>query len=622
MMGALTAIGSGLAISAALIYVLLRFLVAEPSASNATAAISRHAFWTALIAFLASGTSGLSNLWANPGENLFRETGSATTSVPTLIMHAAAPGLWLGIVYILGQFTWPRHLKPVRAASLEVRRLKTLVPRFLAGFLLLCTAISTVLIIVAWNDSGVPDRVGNQASMGMELPIYDGGTDGYGNPVDTDGNLLDLDDPEGHTTRAEADEPAIWPITGTRPGDMVGPYLLGGLGLVLLGSLGAATAVVRRPPLDSLDAEENAVLRAIWINRLLRTTIFAVTGFGMAALGYVAEGMRARADWGIPLGDAGSHFDSTAQDQANAMNGIATIWMLLVLVLIVAFGPPKLDASASFTGRRPGAPSASFSKARDFLLLAQGASVIAVAMLGLLPSWTASSSTGSQVWEVVDGNGDEVHRLVSSDGPAQLDELGGYAVTMLLVIAGYFLVQGLAAWIVSRRLGSGVALGRPRTDLLPTWFVVVLCLAATTGVASIATFLLAGPPALAAAAWWLLGILLLAAALTWGLYRMAARRPVLRGASGVEDDQLRVLVAQRGARTFGGASFIIAGILGTPGYWVATDFGYVAGSFQDPGPSGFQITCLVLGVALCLLPASTAYRPALFDTPDLSLSNH
>ncbi|MDQ0095782.1 hypothetical protein [Paeniglutamicibacter psychrophenolicus] len=602
MMGALTAIGSGLAISAALIYVLLRFLVAEPSASNAAAAISRHAFWTALIAFLASGTSGLSNLWANPGENLLRETGPASTSVPTLIMHAAAPGLWLGIVYVLGQFTWPRHLKPVRAASLEVRRLKTLVPRFLAGFLLLCTIISTVLIIVAWNDSGVPDRVGNDASTGIELPIYAGDTDAYGNPIDTDGNLLDLEDPEGYTTEAEADaaanEPAIWPITGTRPGDMVGPYLLGGLGLVLLGSLGAATAVVRRPPLDSLDAGDNAVLRAIWINRLLRTTIFAVTGFGMAALGYVTEGMRARADWAMPLGDAGSPFDSTAQDQANAMNGIAALWMLLVLVLIVACGPPKLDASASSTRRRPGAPSASFSKGRDFLLLAQGASIVAVAVLGSVPAWTAKS------------------------GATRLGELASNALAMLLAVAGYFLLQALAAWVVSRRLGGGVALGRPRTNLLPTWFVVVLCLAATTGVASIATFLLTGPPALAAAAWWMLGILLLAAALAWGLYRMSARRPVLRGASGAEDHQLRVLVAQRGARTFGGASFIIAGILGTPGYWVATDFGHVAGSFQDPAPSGFQVICLVLGAVLCLLPASTAYRTARFDTPDLSPSIH
>ncbi|RAX49796.1 hypothetical protein DQ353_08185 [Arthrobacter sp. AQ5-05] len=626
MMGALTTIGSGLAISAALIYVLLRFLVAEPSASNATAAISRHAFWTALIAFLASGTAGLSNLWANPGEDLFRETGSASTSFPTLVMHAAAPGLWLGIVYVLGQFTWPRHLKPVRAASLEVRRLKTLVPRFLAGFLLLCTAISTVLIIVAWNDSGAPDRRGNESSTGMELPIYDGDTDEYGNPLDEDGNPVDLDYPEDYITRAEADaaanEPTIWPITGTRPGDVVGPYLLGGLGLVLLGSLGAATAVVHRPPLDSLGPEDNAVLRAIWINRLLRTTILAVTGFGIAALGYVTEGMRARADWGLTLGDAGSPFDSTAQDQANAMNGIATIWMLLVLVLIVAFGPPKLEPSASFTGLRPGAPSASFAKARDFLLLAQGASILAVAILGSIPAWTASSSSSGQVWEIVDENGDEIHRLVSSDGPSRLDDLGGYAAGMLLVIAGYFLVQTLAAWIVSRRLGSGVPLDRPRTDLLPTWFVVVLCLAATTGVASIATFLLTGPPALAAAAWWMLGILLLAAALAWGLYRMAARRPLLRGAGGVEDHQLRVLVAQRGARTFGGASFIIAGILVTPGYWVSTDFGYVAGSFQDPAPSGFQIVCLVLGVVLCLLPASTAYRPALLHTPDPSLGNH
>ncbi|MFI8412988.1 hypothetical protein ACIGB6_10970 [Paeniglutamicibacter gangotriensis] len=605
MIGAFTAIGSGLAISAALIYLLLRFLVAEPRASHATAAISRHAFWTALIAFFASGTSGLANLWVNPGENLLRDTGTATISVPTLIMHAAAPGLWLGIVYILGQFTWPRHLKPVRSASLQVRSIKTAIPKFLAGFLLLSTILSTALVIVAWSDAGAPDRAGNDPSASMGLPIYDGGTDGYGNPVDEDGYVLDLSDPGQYMTRAEADaaanEPLLTPITGTRPGKEVGPYLLGGLGLVLLGSLAAATTVIRRPPLDSLDAADNTVLREIWINRLLRTTIFVVTGFGMASLNYVSEGTRARADWGLPVGDSGSELSSIGLDYANAIQGGTTLWMLLVLVLIVAFGPPKLADSASFTGPRPGAPSAAFSKARDFLLLAQGASIIAVMMLGMLPAWTS---------------------YASSDAQPHRDELASHAFTMLLVIGGYFLLQALAAWIVSRRLGGSITPEQPRTDLLPTWFVVVLCLAAATGVASIATAFIKGPPALTSGAWWLLGILLLTAVLARALYRMAARRPMLRDADAAEDHELRVLVAQRGARTFGGASLIIAGLLATPSYWTPTDFGYVSGSYLGFESSGLQLTCLVLGVVMFLLPAATAYRTPRPQSPTRTPSHH
>ncbi|KAA0977835.1 hypothetical protein FQ154_06130 [Paeniglutamicibacter gangotriensis] len=605
MIGAFTAIGSGLAISAALIYLLLRFLVAEPRASQATAAISRHAFWTALIALFASGTSGLTNLWVNPGENLLLETGNASASVPTLIMHAAAPGLWLGIVYILGQFTWPRHLKPVRSASLQVRSIKTAIPKFLAGFLLLSTILSTALVIVAWTDAGAPDRAGNDPSASMGLPIYDGGTDGYGNPVDEDGYVLDLDDPGQYITRAEADaaenEPLITPISGTRPGEEVGPYLLGGLGLVLLGSLAAATTVIRRPPLDSLDAQDNAVLREIWINRLLRTTIWVVTGFGMASLNYISEGIRARADWGLPVGDSGSVPSSIGLDYANAFQGGATLWMLLVLVLIVAFGPPKLAASASFTGLRPGAPSAAFSKARDFLLLAQGASIIAVMMLAMVPAWTSYSSSDVQL-----------HR----------DELASHALTLLLVIGGYFLLQALAAWIVSHRLGGSIAPEQPRTGLLPTWFVVVLCLAAATGVASIATALIKGPPALTSGASWLLGILLLTAALARALYRLAARRPMLRGADAREDHELRVLVAQRGARTFGGASLFTAGLLANPSFWAPTDFDYVSDPYLGFESSGLQLICLVLGVVLFLLPAATAYRTPRPQSPARTPSNH
>lgn len=100
MTGAATTLGLGLAISAALLYMLLRFVVATPKSANVSEAVSQHAFWTALIAFFASGTSGLANLWANPDPQA-----SAPADVTAMIMHAASPGLWLGVVYILGQFT-------------------------------------------------------------------------------------------------------------------------------------------------------------------------------------------------------------------------------------------------------------------------------------------------------------------------------------------------------------------------------------------------------------------------------------------------------------------------------------------------------------------------------------
>lgn len=597
MMGAATNVGIGLAVSAALLYVLLRFFVANPTSRDSTRAISSHALWTAAIAFLASGTSGLANLWANPDPNHSSESG-----VPVLLMHAAAPGLWLGIVYVLGQFTWPRHLKPVRSASLQVRSVKTAIPKLLAAVLLLCTLLGTLLVVAVWNDPGAPGRAGSHDSTGSELPVYDGGTDSYGNPVDEDGNMVDLDRPEEFTTRAAADEAAEKPyaaeITGTRPGRVVGPYLLGGLVLTLATVAAASTLVVHRPPLDALDEHENTVLRSIWINRMLRTAIIVVGGFGAMSLNYLADSVRARGQWDVSPGDH-SWMSPAAQEWSNTLSAIGGAGMIALVIFVLACPPPRLaDMSPAADYRAPGAPSASYSTARDFLLLAQGLSVIAVLILGPIPAWGAPS------------------------GATRLEELAASALALLLVITGYFLLQALAGYIVTRRLGGGPGPRRCHTYLLPHWFTVVVAVAATTALASIATFLLKGPTELAAAAWWMLGLLVLAGAGAWRLHRMAARRPALRGAGAGEDRRLRVLLAQRGARVFGGVAFVIAGVLATPSYWVPTSTGFGEGLYADLDPSGFQITCLVLGLALSVLPAATAYRAPQPASHSPFMSNH
>ncbi|GAA1496904.1 hypothetical protein [Paeniglutamicibacter kerguelensis] len=610
-MSQLTATGVGLAVSAALLYVVLRFFVANPAARDSTKAISSHALWTAAIAFLATGTAGLANLWANPDPNYPSET-----SAPALVMHAAAPGIWLGIIYTLGQFTWPRHLKPVRSASLEVRSIKTVIPKFLAGLLLVCTVISNVAIVFAWSDPGAPSRVGTESFSSYDQTYIDGvpvDEDGY--PVDEYGNLLDEEEAE-----EAADQPFVPSITGTRPGTVVGPYLLGGLALVLASVAAVTALVVRRPPLDALDDEGNSVLRTTWINRLLRTAIIIVGGFGAASVTYMAESMSARAEWAIPVSDPGAGFDLAVQDQTNALNMTTTLCMLLLVIIVLACRPPSLNHVSPGTATRlTDSPSAAYSTARDFLLLAQCASIVALAFLGMLPAWT-TGYTESQTWEVVNVDGQGVQNLISSSGPTRLAELSSFAISMLIVIVGYFLIQALAAYVVSNRLGNGTSLEKPRTDLLPHWFTVVLAVALTTALASIATFLLKGLPTLAAAAWWMLGLLLLAGLSALTLFRMAAGRPALREVGIREDHDLRVVVAHRGARMLGGVAFFIAGILGTPRYWVPANAVHGQGIDPELDASGFQIVCLILGAVLCILPAATAYRSPMPNTNGLSVS--
>ncbi|MGL3806788.1 hypothetical protein ACSYDW_11890 [Paeniglutamicibacter sp. R2-26] len=596
-MSQLTAIGVGLAVSAALLYLVLRFFVANPSARDSSKAVSSHAMWTAVIAFLASGTTGLANLWTNPDPNYPGETSS-----PVLVMHAAAPGLWLGVIYALGQFTWPRHLKPVRSASLEARSIRTVIPRFLASLLLVCTLLSTVAIAFAWSDPGAPNRVGTESSGTYEQTYIDGvPVDQDGHPVDEYGNLLDEEAAE-----EAANQPFVPSITGARPGTFVGPYLLGGLALVLASVAVVTALVVRRPPLDALDDEANTVLRIIWINRLLRTASVVIGGFGAMSLNYLAASIRARADWAVPVGGPGFDIDMAAQDQANALSMIGFSSMLILVIVVLACRPPALNHVSP--GSHPaGIPSASYTTARDFLLLAQCASVFALAFLGMIPSWVASSPD-TPTWEMVNVDGQEVHNLVSATGPTRLAELAAFAATMLFVLLGYVLIQALAARLVANRLGSGIPLDVPRPELLPTWFITILVVAGVTALASITVFLTKGPPALAVAGWRMLGLLLVAGLTSVGLYRMAATRASLREAGIREDHEVRILVAHRGARMFGGIAFLIAAILGSPRYWEPASMTYGEGMNPELDPTGFQITFLILGAALCMLPAATAYR--------------
>ncbi len=93
------------------------------------------------------------------------------------------------------------------------------------------------------------------------------------------------------------------------------------------------------------------------------------------SLNYLAESLRARAEWAIPVDDPGIGFDLAAQDQANALSMIGVSCMLTLIVIVLACQPPLLNHVSPGTGTRPaGAPSASFSTARDFLLVAQGVS--------------------------------------------------------------------------------------------------------------------------------------------------------------------------------------------------------------------------------------------------------
>ncbi len=625
-MDAFSAASLSLALCAALIYVVLRFMAADPASRANTTGVSRHALWTAVIAFFASGTSGLSNLWATAEGNLADATG-----FEHLAVHAAAPGFWLGAVYLIGQYTWPRHLQPVRTASLEVRSAKKVVPRYLAGVLLLVTLLSSITIAAAWNDAGAPSRTGYDSgawssvegpeSGGLDdsgqpfLQGFAGETDQFGNPVDADGNILSADQID--QLRADGEMISLPGIDGTGPGSVVGPYLAGGLGLVLASVAGITILVIRRPPLQTLDAEENNILRRVWINRLLRTAVIVVSGFGAMSLQYLAQGMDARAAWGLSADSRGTG-EGRAESLAGWLVNANGIWMIVAVIAMAAWAPPRLSFLDPAVGPGTAWHSLAYSNARDLLFLAQGISVALVIVMVILPS--GLSTRGSSSWEIVNENGEEVHKLISSTGPGRLEELASLAGALALLALGYFLIQALAAHGVSRRLGTGARPAVVRSSLLPAWFIATIGCGTAAGLASIVVFAMEAPPEIAPAAWWFLGAMILAGLLAWALHRMACTRGALAGASRGEDRRIRILVAHRGARVFGGVGLLVASSLANLDYWASSSLSYSDHIAADVGPSAIQVVALVLGLVLCFLPASTAMRGSRDGSPSQSPS--
>lgn len=605
-MNQLTASTLGITLSAAFIYLLLRLFASNSTPTNRSRNISRHALWTSIIGLLASGVTGLANLWEVPATDRM-----GNDSPGILLIHALAPGLWLGIIYILGQYTWPRHLKPVRTASLQVRQVRNLVPKYLAGILLLCTLLSAAAITVAWNDPGAPSRTGSHEATAQGLSFD---YDEQGNPLDATGRVIPDDqlDVNGEPI-AELDDgrPHVEQITGTRPGTEVGPYLAGGLGMVLLAVATVITVIIRRPPLQTLGPQDNDTLRCIWINRLLRTAVIIIAGFGTMSLQYLAQGIGARQLWDAPTGADGYPYFADGEGITHWFLTGSSLWVLLVAVLMLFWAPPRLPATLTVAPRTVPATSPGFAKARDFLFLVQALAVLAcfaaATIFGLGSG--SSSSEETATWQTSTVNGQTVEELVHSTGTlglTRLDEIRSAAFLLALLAGVYLLLQLLANYVITRRLGGAFIQASPRRELLPRWFMFLVGSAVAIACATIASYAVLAAKDQAMATAWMLGILGGVALLAVLLNRNTASRPALEGADAWEDFQIRVVIAHRGARVLGGVSLIITGILSGSGFLTPARYADYLPPEALAGPTGIQILCYTLGLGLCFLPAATA----------------
>ena len=506
---------AGIAVGAAFAYLFLRYLAWSPRGVDPRNSARSHAFWTALIALFASTSANLAGIAAVPAPMDIQYDGDAAVLAGEAAPWAerlatvVAPALWLGLLYVLAQFTWPRPNGRVRTATLAPRTLRNHLPRRLAGVFAGSAVVALAAAAWAWGSPAVApvpatvreDRTADGALIGsFSVP----GSDGY------------------------------------LPGTDVAPLLLLGVALLVAAVWGAAETIVRRSQLGGLSDADNAAVRAVALNRLLRTAVLVVTLFTGAAVftrcGAEQALWRTADPSQLGSGTTVSGAEMFSAAPWSWLAGMLSIYMLATLVAMAAWSAPRLGAPDPLPG--PAAQPGSYTAGRT--LLDRAHSMLALlAGLGLLMAggWAvfANGGTGAQA--------------------------GWLAVPFVFHLAGLLGCE----WLLrrghcDRRLGRATRHRPPRGPAL--W-------AAVGGAAFALSALLSllapdGDRALLATlAAWAAAALLLGLALC----RFAQARPPLGRGTADEDARLRRLTMHRALRITAGGLLVLAGALPLLGAW-------------------------------------------------------
>ena len=287
-------------LAAVVVYVVLRWVIWAPRTGTSPASVSEHALWVGVIGWLASSLQGAMNLGIIPADP---SAGGALTSAETI-----APALMWSVlgcltVHALGQVTYPGPRRMRRQAVLSVRRVRDFLPRRLA---LTTAAIFLTAAAAIARTATLPGFAAVAPTTVRDGPnsysYYSGGGD------------------------------------GRIPGTEVAGWLGGALLLLAGGTWLVLWLIASRRQLESLDAADNAVLRTIAMNRLLRTVATLAAGLGMIAGNFAArpDPAQGTTSWTNPAGLAG----------------------MVVLLVMWWWRPPRLAAAGLGVRNRPEAGTA------------------------------------------------------------------------------------------------------------------------------------------------------------------------------------------------------------------------------------------------------------------------
>lgn len=528
-------------LAAVVVYLVLRWVIWAPNTGTTPASVSEHALWVGVIGWLASSLQGAMNLGIIPAAP---SAGGTLTSAETIAPALAWPVLGCLTVHALGQITYPGPRRMRRQAVLSVRRIRDFLPRRLA---LTTAAIFITAAAAIAQTATLPGFAAVAPTTLRDGPnsysYYSGGADG----------------------RIPGPEVAGW---------------LGGALLVLAGgSWLVLWLIASRRQLESLDAADNAVLRTIAMNRLLRTVSTVAAGLGIIAGNFAArpDPAQGATSWTNPAALAGT----------------------VVLFVMWWWRPPRLAAAGLGARNRPEAglaagrqhPAARLVSSLG-ALLGLAAAVPLVAGTFLAQAVAAAASYGFAGF--------------------------GYAGIVALMATAVLLVITAGELLLQHNYGSpGARRSWPRQPVSPALL--------TTAVLALLVFLMvllvtaAGQARLGEGLGWVPSALLTAAVFAASLPALVAarRRQGIPDAPAGLDAALRAITVHRVVRTLAATLTAQAGVLllTQSNAW-AEILGRAAFGETDPAATSWWPAIAagaVLGVAatvIAVIPVRALARPA------------
>jgi len=282
----------GPAVATLLVYAVLRWVIWAPGTGTSPQTVSKHGLWVGVIGWLASSLQGAMTLGIIPAN----PSASAVVGADSIIPALAWPVLGCLGVHALGQVSYPGPRRMRRQAVLSVRRIKDFLPRRLA--------LTTAAIFV--SAAAAIARTATLPGFAAVAPttVSDGAYGYYNSGGD-----------------------------GRIPGPEVAAWLGGALLVLAVGTWLVLWLIGRRRQLESLDAADNAVLRTIAMNRLLRTVSTVAAG-----LAVIAGNFAARPD---------------PAQQTGSWTNFAGLAATVVLLVMWWWRPPRLASAGLGVRNRP-----------------------------------------------------------------------------------------------------------------------------------------------------------------------------------------------------------------------------------------------------------------------------